>query len=174
VQTAINPPPARFCMQGRWRRREQRRNMIKVHLRLAPAREEVRTASKRHESSSGSLLHAREVKETRTASKRHKPHGSLLHAREARTASKRQHRLAIAREGGGEGEKGVETSPPARSCMRGRWRRREWRRNVTSGSLWRAREVEDTRTVSTCCTDAPPGSILLAREGEGGNGAKTP
>ena len=73
---------------------------------------------------------------------------SILHMREveeARVVSKHQLQLDLARKGGGGGESGVETSTPARSCTRGRWRRWEWCQNINSSSPLHAREVEEVR-----------------------------
>ena len=53
--------------------------------------------------------------------------------------------LALACKGGGRGVNDTETSPPARSGMRGRWRGGVNSAETTSGSLWRAREVELVR-----------------------------
>jgi hypothetical protein len=105
-----SPHPTRCCMGGKWQQCERGRKAIQT--------------------TSVSLLHAREVVTMRKGLKRHKSHL----------------RLAFAHEGGSS-TNGVEKTsnpPPSRSCLQGRWWPRERGRRAvqtTSVSLLHAREV---------------------------------
>jgi hypothetical protein len=135
------PSPAHSCTRGRWRRREWCRNINSSSILHARVQGRWRRREWCRNVNSSSILHAREVEEVRVV-------------------SKRQLQLDLAHEGGGGG--GVETSPPARSCMRGRWRQREWCRNINSSSLLHSRE-EEVRMASKHHLQ-----LALACEGGGG------
>jgi hypothetical protein len=123
VSKLKTPPPARICTQGRWRRRPRHQNVEKVHLRLTFVREGGggggRSVERSRNSTSSLRLYAREVEEMATASK--STSGSHLYAREVEKV--------------GGVSKGRKSPPPARVWTRGRWRRRQRRRNRQHPSL---------------------------------------
>jgi hypothetical protein len=100
-----DPPLARSCTRGRWKTRELCRNGTTT--------------------TSGSLVYAREVEDTRTTLKCDSDHLQLT----------------LVHEGGGIRMNCFETQqqpPQACSCMRGRWGTHKRRQNVTMTHLWLA------------------------------------
>ena len=137
--------PACTCMRGRWWWPEWHRKAIKIHLRLALAREGggmgTKGSRKDWKTTSGSLLHVKEV-----AGARADMNGVEWTERPPSTRGYTQ-------EGGG-GADDFETPskpPPGRYCTRGRrWWVEQGQNDIKnpSGSLLHAREVVWERTGS--------------------------
>ena len=137
-----DPHPACTCMRGRWWWPGWHRKAIKIHLRLALAREGggmgTNGSRKDWKATSGSLLHVKEVAGARADMNGWKGHL----------------RLAVTRKEGGGGADDFKTPsklPPGWSCTRGRrWWVEQGQNDIKnpSGSLLHAREVVWERTGS--------------------------